>query len=96
MNIHFVYAYILDDLPDRNCTRCEQCCIDYEGWLQFQNCLYKVCHFYVSIYVCVCVFYFFRLLFIVFILCWLHPEGEKADRSIAFFLIFKRKSALEL
>lgn len=31
-----------DDLPDRNCDRCVQCCIDYEGWLQFQNCLYKV------------------------------------------------------
>lgn len=32
-----------DDVPDRNCTKCVQCCIDYEGWLQFQNCLYKVC-----------------------------------------------------
>ena len=33
---------LADDLPDRNCDRCVQCCIDYEGWLQFQNCLYKV------------------------------------------------------
>uniref|UniRef100_A0A1I8MS87 Sodium channel protein n=1 Tax=Musca domestica TaxID=7370 RepID=A0A1I8MS87_MUSDO len=33
---------VIDDLPDRNCDRCVQCCIDYEGWLQFQNCLYKV------------------------------------------------------
>ncbi|KFB48601.1 AGAP007086-PA-like protein [Anopheles sinensis] len=31
-----------DDLPDRNCDSCVQCCIDYEGWLQFQNCLYKI------------------------------------------------------
>ncbi|XP_058123492.1 sodium channel protein 60E [Anopheles coustani] len=33
---------VLDDLPDRNCDSCVQCCIDYEGWLQFQNCLYKI------------------------------------------------------
>ncbi|XP_037923835.1 sodium channel protein 60E isoform X3 [Hermetia illucens] len=33
---------VIDDLPDRNCDRCVQCCVDYEGWLQFQNCLYKV------------------------------------------------------
>lgn len=38
----------LDDLPDRNCSKCEQCCIDYEGWLQFQNCLYNVCHFFTN------------------------------------------------
>lgn len=32
-----------DDLPsDRNCDRCVNCCVDYDGWLQFQNCLYKV------------------------------------------------------
>ncbi|XP_055858616.1 sodium channel protein 60E isoform X2 [Episyrphus balteatus] len=33
---------VIDDLPDRNCDRCVQCCVDYEGWLQFQNCLYKI------------------------------------------------------
>ncbi|XP_036331768.1 sodium channel protein 60E [Rhagoletis pomonella] len=33
---------VIDDLPDRNCDRCIQCCVNYEGWLQFQNCLYKV------------------------------------------------------
>ncbi|EAT34479.1 AAEL013277-PA, partial [Aedes aegypti] len=33
---------VLDDLPDRNCDRCVQCCISYEKWLQFQNCLYKI------------------------------------------------------
>ncbi|XP_053686952.1 sodium channel protein 60E-like [Sabethes cyaneus] len=33
---------VLDDLPDRNCDRCVQCCINYERWLQFQNCLYKI------------------------------------------------------
>ncbi len=31
-----------DDLPDRNCDKCVQCCVDYAGWLQFQNYLYKV------------------------------------------------------
>ncbi|XP_033312286.1 sodium channel protein 60E-like isoform X4 [Bombus bifarius] len=36
------HIVILDDLPDRNCEKCIQCCIDYEGWLRFQNCLYKV------------------------------------------------------
>ncbi|XP_055315474.1 sodium channel protein 60E isoform X4 [Sitodiplosis mosellana] len=36
------HIVMLDDLPDRNCSRCEQCCIDYDGWLHFQNCLYKV------------------------------------------------------
>ncbi|XP_014238503.2 sodium channel protein 60E isoform X1 [Trichogramma pretiosum] len=30
------------DLPDRNCDKCIQCCVDYERWLRFQNCLYKV------------------------------------------------------
>ncbi|XP_023033552.1 sodium channel protein 60E [Drosophila willistoni] len=33
---------VIDDLPDRNCDRCIHCCADYESWLQFQNCLYKV------------------------------------------------------
>lgn len=33
---------MIDDLPDRNCDRCVHCCADYESWLQFQNCLYKV------------------------------------------------------
>lgn len=27
---------------DRNCECCVSCCIDYEGWLQFQNCLYGI------------------------------------------------------
>lgn len=42
-------AFDIDDLPDRNCDKCVQCCVDYEGWLQFQNCLYKVsiiAHYY--------------------------------------------------
>ncbi|XP_054277860.1 sodium channel protein 60E-like [Macrosteles quadrilineatus] len=33
---------VLDDLVDRNCDKCVECCVDYEGWLRFQNCLYKV------------------------------------------------------
>ncbi|XP_043260630.1 sodium channel protein 60E-like isoform X2 [Colletes gigas] len=36
------HIVILDDLPDRNCEKCIQCCVDYEGWLRFQNSLYKV------------------------------------------------------
>ncbi|XP_018394143.1 PREDICTED: sodium channel protein 60E-like [Cyphomyrmex costatus] len=35
------HIVVLDDLPDRNCDKCIQCCVDYEGWLRFQNCLYK-------------------------------------------------------
>lgn len=31
-----------DDLPDRNCDKCTQCCLDYDGWLRFQSGLYKV------------------------------------------------------
>jgi hypothetical protein len=31
-----------DDLPDRNCDKCTQCCVDYDGWLRFQSGLYKV------------------------------------------------------
>lgn len=46
----FVCVYILltglkflaDELVDRNCECCVTCCIDYEGWLQFQNCLYGI------------------------------------------------------
>ncbi|XP_046661373.1 sodium channel protein 60E-like [Homalodisca vitripennis] len=33
---------VLDDLVDRNCDKCIECCVDYEGWLRIQNCLYKV------------------------------------------------------
>ncbi|XP_011686244.1 PREDICTED: sodium channel protein 60E [Wasmannia auropunctata] len=36
------HIVVLEDLPDRNCDKCIQCCVDYEGWLRFQNCLYKV------------------------------------------------------
>ncbi|XP_067217369.1 sodium channel protein 60E isoform X2 [Linepithema humile] len=36
------HIVVLDDLPDRNCDKCIQCCVDYEGWLRFQNHLYKV------------------------------------------------------
>lgn len=36
------FLFMIDDLPDRNCSRCEQCCFRYETWLQFQNCLYNV------------------------------------------------------
>lgn len=33
---------VTDELVDRNCECCVTCCIDYEGWLQFQNCLYGI------------------------------------------------------
>ncbi|KAJ2948316.1 hypothetical protein O0L34_g7554 [Tuta absoluta] len=35
-------TYFTDELLDRNCECCVSCCIDYEGWLQFQNCLYGI------------------------------------------------------
>lgn len=37
-----IFNFVIDDLPDRNCSMCEQCCINYDGWLRFQNCLYNV------------------------------------------------------
>ncbi|KAG5893248.1 hypothetical protein JTB14_013408 [Gonioctena quinquepunctata] len=33
---------INQEIPDRNCSGCEQCCMDYEGWLQFQQALYQI------------------------------------------------------
>ncbi|XP_046399749.1 sodium channel protein 60E-like isoform X2 [Ischnura elegans] len=36
------HIVVLDDLTDRNCEKCAQCCVDYEGWVRFQNCLYRV------------------------------------------------------
>lgn len=33
---------VTDELVDRNCECCVTCCIDYEGWLQFQNGLYGI------------------------------------------------------
>ncbi|XP_066996031.2 sodium channel protein 60E-like [Anabrus simplex] len=36
------HIVVLDDLPDRNCDKCTQCCVDYDGWLRFQCGLYKV------------------------------------------------------
>ncbi|XP_059059664.1 sodium channel protein 60E-like isoform X2 [Achroia grisella] len=35
-------TYFTDELMDRNCECCVTCCIDYEGWLQFQNCLFGI------------------------------------------------------
>ncbi|XP_075980867.1 na channel protein 60E isoform X4 [Anticarsia gemmatalis] len=35
-------TYFTDELVDRNCECCVTCCIDYEGWLQFQNCMYGI------------------------------------------------------
>lgn len=42
-NLISKFPPISDDLPDRNCEKCIHCCIDYAGWLKFQNALYKVC-----------------------------------------------------
>ncbi|XP_022913809.1 sodium channel protein 60E isoform X3 [Onthophagus taurus] len=36
------HIVVIDDIPDRNCSGCEQCCIDYAGWLQFQQALYGI------------------------------------------------------
>ncbi|CAB3234830.1 unnamed protein product [Arctia plantaginis] len=35
-------TYFTDELLDRNCECCVNCCIDYDGWLQCQNCLYGI------------------------------------------------------
>lgn len=47
--IRFTFVYKLKNfqfsdsqIPDRNCSGCEQCCMDYEGWLQFQQGLYQI------------------------------------------------------
>lgn len=37
-----LFNLIADELMDRNSECCVTCCIDYEGWLQFQNCLYGI------------------------------------------------------
>lgn len=31
-----------DEIFDRNCSCCERCCMDYDGWLQFQQSLYRI------------------------------------------------------
>lgn len=50
-------CYISDDpITDRNCTSCEQCCLDYEGWIQFQQGLYRIVRdplFELAITVCI-------------------------------------------
>ncbi|XP_060529257.1 sodium channel protein 60E-like isoform X2 [Cylas formicarius] len=30
------------EIIDRNCNCCERCCLDYDGWLQFQQSLYQI------------------------------------------------------
>ncbi|CAH0401394.1 unnamed protein product [Chilo suppressalis] len=35
-------TFFTDELVDRNCECCVSCCIDYEGWLHFQNSLYGI------------------------------------------------------
>jgi hypothetical protein len=45
-----------DQILDRNCSGCEQCCMDYEGWLQFQQALYRIVRdplFELAITVCI-------------------------------------------
>lgn len=41
-NFNTLSNLIADELLDRNSECCVTCCIDYEGWLQFQNCLYGI------------------------------------------------------
>lgn len=41
-HVHNLFDLTADELVDRNCECCVTCCIDYEGWLQFQNCLYGI------------------------------------------------------
>lgn len=41
-NFNSLINLIADELLDRNSECCVTCCIDYEGWLQFQNCLYGI------------------------------------------------------
>ncbi|XP_031348271.1 sodium channel protein 60E-like isoform X2 [Photinus pyralis] len=36
------HIVVIDDIPDRNCSCCEQCCINYTSWLQFQQGLYQI------------------------------------------------------
>ncbi|KAK7584284.1 hypothetical protein V9T40_005247 [Parthenolecanium corni] len=33
---------VINNLPDRNCSCCATCCVDYILWLRIQNCLYKI------------------------------------------------------
>ncbi|KAK8392889.1 hypothetical protein O3P69_013130 [Scylla paramamosain] len=33
-----------DELVDRNCEKCHECCVNYRVWLKFQNLLYIVVH----------------------------------------------------
>ncbi|KAJ8963353.1 hypothetical protein NQ318_018825 [Aromia moschata] len=45
-----------NEIPDRNCSCCEQCCMDYDGWLQFQQGLYQIVRdplFELAITVCI-------------------------------------------
>ncbi|XP_017771322.1 PREDICTED: sodium channel protein 60E-like, partial [Nicrophorus vespilloides] len=50
------HIVVIDDLPDRNCPGCERCCMDYTGWLQFQQMLYGIVRdplFELAITVCI-------------------------------------------
>ncbi|XP_063905113.1 sodium channel protein 60E isoform X3 [Zophobas morio] len=51
------HIVVIDDqIPDRNCNGCEQCCVDYDGWLQFQQALYRIVRdplFELAITVCI-------------------------------------------
>nr|XP_015837604.1 PREDICTED: sodium channel protein 60E isoform X3 [Tribolium castaneum] len=51
------HIVVIDDqIPDRNCSGCEQCCVDYDGWLQFQQALYRIVRdplFELAITVCI-------------------------------------------
>ncbi|XP_068893811.1 sodium channel protein 60E-like isoform X4 [Tenebrio molitor] len=51
------HIVVIDDqILDRNCSGCEQCCMDYEGWLQFQQALYRIVRdplFELAITVCI-------------------------------------------
>ncbi|XP_066950871.1 sodium channel protein 1 brain-like isoform X1 [Macrobrachium rosenbergii] len=33
-----------EEVVDRNCEKCRECCVDYRSWLRFQNIMYIVVH----------------------------------------------------
>ncbi|XP_065166604.1 sodium channel protein 60E isoform X3 [Atheta coriaria] len=91
------HIVVIDDLPDRNCPGCERCCMDYNGWLQFQQIMYGIVRdplFELAITVCI-------VLNTVFLAMEHHGMSESVLRALdignkVFTSIFTLECCLKL
>ncbi|KAA0199083.1 hypothetical protein HAZT_HAZT003392, partial [Hyalella azteca] len=69
-----------DELVDRNCAKCRECCVSYRTWLKFQSMLYVVVHDAVfDLFIMLCI-----VLNTVFLAVEHHGMSETLDRILDY------------